>query len=601
MATTTLGSKSVGSIVKLKESGVLVDFYVAKHDYESGLNGAGRTLLVRKDCYDNRQWNSYYVSTYNSSDIDNWLNLDYKRKFETSVQAAMGNTTFYYTPGGGKTAVTTLKRSVFLLSMTELGQFQEGVNTEGSTLSIYSTLQIAYLNGSVNTQWTRTPNVRLYYNAFYLTASRGSAYGGFENKHGSRPAFTLPASLPVSDDGYIITNTAPTTPESINIPGNIQGGTSITVSWGTSSDAESNLEGYVVERSVDGGSKWTQIYQGSARSTTNTVPFGTDTVMYRVRAYDSQGLYSSYKNSNQVAVVNNNAPGTPASITVPGSVLGGAALTVTWGAASDSDGNLSGYALERQVDGGAWSEIHRGNALSFTDTITKGWATVAYRVRAYDTLSAYSDYAVSPTRTINNNTAPTITSVSANGSDLGTKGGGFAVSYSVSDADADTVTVTETIDGITKRTFTATLEGSNSFAVTGETFMQLLNGKHTLNITANDGQASSTHTLTFIKEVTEASITLEEPISADAPITICVLSAIGFVPTDAHYTVEVTNNALDNAPVWEDCTAEVKNGANHIFTNKTADKGAAFNFRITAERGSSGEGGYITSVQGGFQ
>lgn len=36
MATTTLGNKSTGSIIKLKENGTLVDFYVAKHDYESG-------------------------------------------------------------------------------------------------------------------------------------------------------------------------------------------------------------------------------------------------------------------------------------------------------------------------------------------------------------------------------------------------------------------------------------------------------------------------------------------------------------------------------------------------------------------------------------
>ena len=45
MATTTLGNKSTGSIIKLKENGTLVDFYVAKHDYESSLNGAGRTLV----------------------------------------------------------------------------------------------------------------------------------------------------------------------------------------------------------------------------------------------------------------------------------------------------------------------------------------------------------------------------------------------------------------------------------------------------------------------------------------------------------------------------------------------------------------------------
>jgi hypothetical protein len=276
-------------------------------------------------------------------------------------------------------------------------------------------------------------------------------------------------------------------------------------------------------------------------------------------------------------------------------------LTVTWGAASDQDGNLSGYSLERQVDGGAWSVVYTGNTLSFTDTITKGWAKVCYRVRAYDSNNAYSGYVTSPERAVNNNTAPAIVCSSASGSDLGVKDAGFMVSYSISDVDTDEVTVTEAIDGVTKRTFTATLDGSNSFNVTGEYFMKLLNGGHTLTITANDGKASTVHTLTFTKEVTGASITLETPMTADDQITICVLSVAGLIPADAHYTVEVTNNANDDAPVWEDCTAEVKNSANHIFENKAAANGFAFNFRITAERGTSGEGGYITSVQGGFQ
>lgn len=52
MATTTLGNKAVGSIIQLKENGKLVSFYVAKHNYENSLNGMGRTLVVRKDCYD---------------------------------------------------------------------------------------------------------------------------------------------------------------------------------------------------------------------------------------------------------------------------------------------------------------------------------------------------------------------------------------------------------------------------------------------------------------------------------------------------------------------------------------------------------------------
>ena len=41
---------TTGTILYINESGSPVPFYVAKHDYESGLNGAGRTLGVRKDC-----------------------------------------------------------------------------------------------------------------------------------------------------------------------------------------------------------------------------------------------------------------------------------------------------------------------------------------------------------------------------------------------------------------------------------------------------------------------------------------------------------------------------------------------------------------------
>ncbi len=404
-----------------------------------------------------------------------------------------------------------------------------------------------------------------------------------------------------SNQVTVINNTAPSVPAKITVPTTINGGESITISWTASTDAENNLEGYELERSTNGGSTWTNVYRGSALSTSNAVAFGTESVMYRVRAYDSEGLYSGYRTSSQVTVINNNAPTAPPSITVPIAVKGGATLQITWGAASDVDGNLTGYSLERQVDSGAWAVIYTGNTLSYTDTITKGWATVAYRVRAYDSNNAYSGYAESPARTVNNNTAPVISCTYANKSNLGTKDAGFAIFYSISDVDADTVTVTEAVDGKTKRTYTATLDGNNSFNVTGEYFMQLLNGDHSLTITANDGKVSTVHSLSFKKEVTTASVTLEQPMEADAQITICVLSVTGSIPADAVYKVEVTNNAKDAAPVWEDCTTAVKTGANHIFANRTAANGFAFNFRVTAERGESGIGGYINSVQGGFQ
>ena len=154
MATTTLGNKSTGSIIKLKENGTLVDFYVAKHDYESGLNGAGRTLVVRKDTYDDRVWDNGNVNAYASSDLDSWFNSTYKNMLDADIRSLIGTTKIRYTPGNGNNTVGTLERAVFALSLTELGQSHTYANTEGSALPIASTLRIAYRNGSPTTQWT---------------------------------------------------------------------------------------------------------------------------------------------------------------------------------------------------------------------------------------------------------------------------------------------------------------------------------------------------------------------------------------------------------------------------------------------------------------
>ena len=605
MATVTLGSKAEGSIIKLKENGVLVDFYIAKQNYESGLNGAGRVLVVRKDCYDQRQWHGSNVNAYATSAIDTWLNGTYKNLLDANIRTAMGTTKIYYTPGNGNTTKTTLERSVFLLSATELGQTHTYMNAEGTALSatVLNLLKIAYLNGSAVYQWTRSPYTDGTYLAWVLNSNGDLYYGGCSSTSGSRPAFTLPSTLYVSDDGAVSVNTAPGTPGSISYPTSINGGTDITVSWGASTDAEGNLAGYIVERSTNGGTSWSQIYQGSATSTTNNVAFGTASVMYRVKGYDTAGLNSGWRTGSNVTVVNNRAPSAPGSITVPAAVRGGSTLPISWTKATDSDDNLSGYELERSVNGGSWSQIYKGAALSYTDTITAGWNTVAYRVRAYDTLSATSAYITSDTRTVDNNAYPVITGSTASGTNLGTKNAGFDLTYTVTDADGDTVTVKEYMDNVLMRTYTATLGQSNTFqAVTAANFQKVLNGDHTLKVVANDGKAdSAAYTVSFSKLVTTASITLERPLEADDAITIMVLNIVGALPVDAVLEVLVTNNAKDASPVWEDATADIKNGANHVFTNKTAANGFAFNFKLTVSRGASGQGGYISNIGGAFE
>lgn len=406
MATTTLGNKSVGSIVKLKENGVLVDFYVAKHDYENGLNGSGRTLVVRKDCYDTRQWHTSNVNAYATSAIDTWLNSTYKNLLDADIRGVIGTTKIKYTPGNGNTTVGTLERAIFLLSVTELGRSASYANTEGTALSIASSLQIAYLNGSAVVQWTRSPFTNNTINAYFLNTVGDVNNYGCNNTCGSRPAFTLPSTLSVSDDGSVSVNTAP--------------------------------------------------------------------------------------------------------------------------------------------------------------TISGSYAT---------------------------------------GTNLGTKTAGFNLTYTVADADGDTVTVKEYLDNVLQRTYTAMLGATNTFqCVTAANFQTVLNGAHTLKVVANDGKAdSAAYTITFTKKVTKATITLASALPADDTIQVMVMTLTSSIPADANLEVLVTNNANDSSPVWEDATADIKNGVNHVFTNKTAANGFAFNFKLTVERGASDTGGYISNIGGAFE
>lgn len=618
MAYVTLSSKAIGSTIKLKVNGSARNFIVVHQGkpssvYDDSCNG---TWLLMQDIYENRAWHSSNTNDYANSTIHSYLNSTFLNLFESNIKNAIKQVKLPYRKGSGTSTTVTsgsngLSAKIFLLSATETSfDFSYMPSGEGAELAYFKgcadnssdSKRVAYLNGSATFWWLRSPgcgNGSSY--ALYVSSNGG--WGGYDCSYsfGIRPALILPSTLLVSDDGTVSTNTAPSTPGSISVPSSIMGGTNISISWAKSSDAESNLAGYKVERSTNGGSSWSQIYQGTATSTTNNVAFGTTSVMYRVKAYDTEGLESGWRTSSQVTVVNNNAPSAPPSIAVPNDVKGGSTLVISWTAASDSDGNLSGYILERSTDGGStYTQVYKGDALTYTDTITKGWSTVMYRVKAYDSYDAQSGYTTSTKRTVDNNTAPTITTSSA--ANLGTKSSGFTVSYSVDDKDAgDTLTVTEKLDGTTKRTYTATRKTANSFAVTGEYFQKITNGSHTMTVTVTDGKATVTKTFTFTKAVTAASITLAKPMEADAQITLCAITVGGLIPADAVFKVEVTNNGKDSSPVWEDATTEARNGRNHLFTNQTAANGFAFNFRVTAERGASGESGYIASIQGGFQ
>lgn len=279
----------------------------------------------------------------------------------------------------------------------------------------------------------------------------------------------------------------------------------------------------------------------------------------------------------------------------------GQAAKISWGASSDSDGNLSGYKLERQINGGSWTQIYQGSARSYTDTPQATWTKVNYRVRAYDSQGANSSYRTGTAVTVSHNSAPVISGADAA---LGTFGqtspGGY--SYTVTDADGDGVTVTEKIDGTVLRTYQPVLGETNVLSLSADQWLTVLNGAHTLTITADDGKGgTAVRTLTITKSVTELSFYLWPPLAASDMVTRAIEAIQAQIPEGANLTVEVCNNALDTSPTWEDVTVQVTNGQKILLRNttKTAESWA-YSVRVRVQRNGASGDCYVSGGSGYF-
>ena len=272
---------------------------------------------------------------------------------------------------------------------------------------------------------------------------------------------------------------------------------------------------------------------------------------------------------------------------------------------SSSGGNSKRIAYNGSSAAGWWLRSPRTSSSSYVWYVgSDGSNGYWYYNGAYGVRPAFvlpSELVVSDDGTVSTNTAPAINTSSTN---LGEKNAPFNFGYTVTDADGDTLTVTEKLDGKTTATRTGVASGTALTFGQGSTadgFRRILNGSHTIQITASDGKESTSLNATFTKSVTSATVTLTTPLAVDGDITVAVLQVTGSIPDDAVFKAEVTNNANDPSPVWQDVTTEVQKGTNIVFSNSTATNGAAFNFRISVSRGASGTGGYIEAVTGAFQ
>ena len=181
-------------------------------------------------------------------------------------------------------------------------------------------------------------------------------------------------------------------PAAVTLPADIFGGDTVTV---TVTPSAGKVYGgnvtYTWQYRLDGGA-WQSLGSGTGTTQSLTVPAGTGTVEVQVRAADDLGFTSStWASSGAVNVTNNLAPTAPGSITVSAAVAG-EPVTVTLTAASDPDGTVAAYVIERRVDSGSWQQVQSAGSLTFTETAGAGWQTVQYRAAAVDNEGAQGPY-----------------------------------------------------------------------------------------------------------------------------------------------------------------------------------------------------------------
>lgn len=181
-------------------------------------------------------------------------------------------------------------------------------------------------------------------------------------------------------------------PAAVSLPASIFGGDTVTVT--VTPSAGKKYGGTVTYQYVhcfDGGD-WVIDANTTDTAFQLTVPEGTNTVQVRVFAKDDLGFASStWVYSDTVTVTNNLAPTAPGSIGVSAPVAG-QPVTVTLTAATDPDGTVAAYVIERRADGGGWQQVYSGPALTFTETVGADWQSVQYRAAAVDDEGAQGPY-----------------------------------------------------------------------------------------------------------------------------------------------------------------------------------------------------------------
>ncbi|NKZ39983.1 RHS repeat protein, partial [Oleiagrimonas citrea] len=154
----------------------------------------------------------------------------------------------------------------------------------------------------------------------------------------------------------------------VTVPGTLQSG-AFTVSWSKPAGTST----FDVEEQINGGS-WTRIVDHVDQTSISRPATANGSYVYRVEANSTYGT-RGWKTSDTVTVLH--PPSTAPTVTVP-AISGTGDYTASWNSVSTADS----YNLQQQVDGGSWSTVYSGSAMSTPLTGGVNRSTYGYRAQA---------------------------------------------------------------------------------------------------------------------------------------------------------------------------------------------------------------------------
>ena len=298
----------------------------------------------------------------------------------------------------------------------------------------------------------------------------------------------------------------------------------------------------------------------------------------------------------------NDPPTKPDTIFRPTKMFSKIAETISWFGSTDPESDPISYKLERSLDGKEFVQIYKGPLTYYKDTIEEeGHTSVVYRVTAIDSYGNQSPSLTSASIPVSDNTPPII---DTDRTELGKIDSPPTVKFTVKDPDqGQTGQASVYLNDKKIDSFGFKASASRSVKINDNDWLRLLNGKHTIRISAEDSEnASSSKAIIFEKAITKIDFELIKPLEADAMVTKATINLVGSIPKDAIIKVEACNNGYDKNPTWEDVTIKAIKERKIFFANKqkTADKWGV-NVRVSMERNGATEECYISSIGGSYE